>query len=70
MYEWFEEVGYEADVAALREEYPALTTLEGYLRDHGWQGAALAMERESHRIAGEGGEPGQNRREGSEKKAS
>ena len=44
MYEWFEEVGYEAAMATLREEYPALTNLEGYLRDHGWQGAALAME--------------------------
>jgi uncharacterized protein YbjT (DUF2867 family) len=36
MYEWFEEVGYEADVSALREEYPDLTTFEGYLRKHGW----------------------------------
>ena len=36
MYEWFEEVGYEADIGALREEYPDLTTFERYLRKHGW----------------------------------
>jgi uncharacterized protein YbjT (DUF2867 family) len=36
MYEWFEEVGYEADIAALRAEYPGLTTFELYLRKHGW----------------------------------
>jgi hypothetical protein len=30
------EVGYEADIAALREEYPKLTTFEQYLRNHGW----------------------------------
>jgi hypothetical protein len=39
MYEWFNEVGYEADIAALREEYPGLTTFERYLRNHGWEGA-------------------------------
>jgi uncharacterized protein YbjT (DUF2867 family) len=39
MYEWFEEVGYEADIGALREEYPTLTTFESYLRNHGWDGA-------------------------------
>jgi uncharacterized protein YbjT (DUF2867 family) len=39
MYEWFEEVGYEADIGALREEYPDLTTFEEYLRKHGWEGA-------------------------------
>lgn len=39
MYRWFEEVGLEADVSALREEYPGLTTLERYLRAHGWEGA-------------------------------
>jgi uncharacterized protein YbjT (DUF2867 family) len=36
MYEWFNEVGYEADIAALRDEYPGLTTFEQYLRNHGW----------------------------------
>lgn len=39
MYEWFNDVGYEADVATLRSEYPDLTTLEQYLRDHGWEEA-------------------------------
>ena len=39
MYRWFNEVGYEADIAALRQEYPALTTFERYLRSHGWAGA-------------------------------
>jgi uncharacterized protein YbjT (DUF2867 family) len=39
MYEWFEEVGYEADIGALREECPDLTTFEEYLRKHGWEGA-------------------------------
>lgn len=38
MYRWFNDVGYEADVAALRE-YPELTTFEQYLRSHGWEGA-------------------------------
>ncbi len=39
MYRWFNEVGYEADIATLRQEYPELTTFEGYLRGHGWEGA-------------------------------
>lgn len=40
MYRWFEEVGLEADVEALRQEYPSLTTLERYLRSNGWENAA------------------------------
>jgi uncharacterized protein YbjT (DUF2867 family) len=39
MYEWFNDVGYEADILALRSEYPELTTFEQYLRGHGWEGA-------------------------------
>ena len=39
MYEWFNDVGYEADLLSLRSEYPELTDLERYLRDHGWLGA-------------------------------
>jgi uncharacterized protein YbjT (DUF2867 family) len=39
MYRWFNDVGYEADVAALQREYPELTTLERYLRGHGWEHA-------------------------------
>src|SRR5215216_7296814 len=41
MYRWFNDVGYEADIATLRQEYPELTTFEGYLRSHGWEGAEL-----------------------------
>lgn len=37
MYEWFNDVGYEADIADLRREYSELTTLEHYLRGHGWE---------------------------------
>jgi uncharacterized protein YbjT (DUF2867 family) len=39
MYEWFEEEGYEADIGALREEYPNLSTFEEYLRHSGWEKA-------------------------------
>jgi len=39
MNKWFNNVGYEADIAALRQEYPELTTFEDYLRRHGWSGA-------------------------------
>jgi uncharacterized protein YbjT (DUF2867 family) len=35
------DVGYDADIAALRQEYPELTTFEQYLRSHGWEGAEL-----------------------------
>jgi len=41
MYRWFNDVGYEADIATLRQEYPELTTFERYLRSHGWEGAEL-----------------------------
>src|SRR5918998_1041507 len=40
-YRWFNDVGYEADIAALRQEYPELTTFEQYLRSHGWVGAEV-----------------------------
>ncbi len=39
MYRWLNDVGYEVDIAALRGEYPSLTTFERYLRDHGWENA-------------------------------
>jgi uncharacterized protein YbjT (DUF2867 family) len=42
MMRWFELVGYEADIEVLRELYPGLTTLEQYLRAHGWEGAEVA----------------------------
>src|SRR5215211_1202463 len=41
MYRWFNEMGYEADIAALQQEYPELTTFERYLRAHGWEGAEV-----------------------------
>jgi uncharacterized protein YbjT (DUF2867 family) len=37
LFRWYDEVGYEADVAALRAEYPDLTTLDEYLRATGWE---------------------------------
>jgi uncharacterized protein YbjT (DUF2867 family) len=40
-YRWFNDVGYEADIAAVQQEYPELTTFERYLRSHGWEGAEL-----------------------------
>src|ERR1035437_4263859 len=36
MYRWFEDVGYHVDIAALRREYPQLTTLEKVLRQQDW----------------------------------
>ncbi len=41
MYRWFNDHGYEADIAALREHRQALVTLDRYLRTHDWEGAAL-----------------------------
>jgi uncharacterized protein YbjT (DUF2867 family) len=40
-YRWFNDVGYEADIAALQQEYPELTTFERHLRSHAWEGAEL-----------------------------
>jgi len=39
MLRWFEDVGYDADIAAVRREHPALLDLESYLRRAGWAGA-------------------------------
>ena len=37
MCEWFNEVGYDADLAALEETFGfSFTTLEAYLEEHGW----------------------------------
>jgi uncharacterized protein YbjT (DUF2867 family) len=33
MFEWFHEKGYRAEIAALRERYPELLTLEAWLRE-------------------------------------
>ncbi|HZC00760.1 MAG TPA: NmrA/HSCARG family protein [Gammaproteobacteria bacterium] len=40
-FRWINDVGYEADIAALRQEYHELTTFERYLRSHGWEGAKV-----------------------------
>jgi len=39
MYQWFEDVGYHVDIAALRREFPGLTTLEQVLRQQDWTAA-------------------------------
>lgn len=36
MFRWFENVGYAADLAALKREFPVLTDFDSYLRDHDW----------------------------------
>ena len=41
MYRWFNDYGYEADIAALKKEHPGLVTFEQYLRSHGWENAGL-----------------------------
>ncbi len=37
MFRWFENVGYAADLAQLKRDFPAPTDFESYLRDHDWQ---------------------------------
>jgi uncharacterized protein YbjT (DUF2867 family) len=39
MVRWFNEVGYQADIPALRQAYPPLRTFEQFLRDNGWENA-------------------------------
>ncbi|MEH2119214.1 NmrA/HSCARG family protein [Nostoc sp.] len=36
MYRWFENVGYAADLAQLKRDFPEPTDLESYLRDRDW----------------------------------
>ena len=36
MYRWFEDVGYDADIEALRETHPGLQRFESFLHEHGW----------------------------------
>ena len=50
MYQWLERVGYRADIAARRVEYPALSTLEQYLRTQGWADAPLEKDEVRTRI--------------------
>jgi uncharacterized protein YbjT (DUF2867 family) len=44
MYRWFDEHGYEADIAALKEEHPGLVAFEQYLRANGWENAGSSPE--------------------------
>jgi hypothetical protein len=39
MFQFFNNIGYDADIAALRRIYPGLITLESYLRKNGWENA-------------------------------
>lgn len=36
MYRWFENIGYAADLAQLKRDFSEPTSLETYLRAHGW----------------------------------
>ncbi len=40
MFRWFENVGYTADFAQLKRDFPALSNFESYLRDRGWAKSA------------------------------
>src|SRR5215207_2589118 len=44
MYRWFDDQGYEANIAALRDEYPGMSSFEQYLRGHGWDSADVPSE--------------------------
>ncbi|MDQ2777455.1 MAG: NmrA/HSCARG family protein [Acidobacteriota bacterium] len=41
MYKWFQEVGYDIDIPAIRREYPRLTSFEKWLQTN-WRVAATA----------------------------
>lgn len=47
MYRWFDDHGYQADIAVLKEQHPGLTDFERYLRTHGWEGAGLPTKSRS-----------------------
>jgi uncharacterized protein YbjT (DUF2867 family) len=36
MFRWFEDVGYHADISALRQEYPRLTSIERWVQQQNW----------------------------------
>jgi hypothetical protein len=38
MYRWFEDVGYDVDIAALRKEFPFLQKLDDVLQQQDWKG--------------------------------
>ncbi len=45
MYRWFQDVGYHVDIAALRREFPTLSTLEQVLRQQDWKAAEPAARK-------------------------
>ncbi len=47
MYRWFNDHGYEADIAGLRKEHLGLVSFEQYLRAHGWENAEAPSEARS-----------------------
>ena len=47
MFQWFNDVGYQADIPALRKLYPPLKTLETWLRQTGWENAAPVPQAET-----------------------
>src|SRR5215203_4562580 len=44
MYRWFNDHGYEANIAALRDEYSGMSSFEQYLRAHDWENAEVPSE--------------------------
>ena len=40
MFQFFSGEGYDADIATLRKIYQGLRTLEGWLRENGWEGVS------------------------------
>src|SRR5215203_5192129 len=44
MYRWFDDQGYEANIAALRDEYSGMSSFEQYLRAHDWENAEVPSE--------------------------
>jgi quercetin dioxygenase-like cupin family protein len=59
MFRWFEKVGYNADINALKQEFKQLSSLETYLRSHAWtpstlvgpgEGQSLSVVGDTYRI--------------------
>jgi hypothetical protein len=60
MFRWFNAGGFQADVAALRRDYPQLKlrTLEDWLREEGWAGRRIVtVKRDKIGRALSGGSP-------------
>lgn len=43
LFRWYNDVGYNAAIADLRQEYPALATLDGYLQSSQWKSSVVEM---------------------------